>query len=245
MSTQFNLLTEGKIPNYPNKIYADLFKVKQWRNLKVASKEGVDEVLIDCLDQVVDFPRTGIIKSVRELTPMDIKYLFFQQRVQCIGAEVNVDYTCNSCAVEGEEPKHTPSKIDMAKSIKEIYLKDKIKEDSFGSIKFRVPTFTDMKDYQEKLTRYLETIKDDGDPDFSESDLEMLAYYIYIKEPNMENFAEFKEFILDQEGTFLKAVGAFIGKTYHGFETITSVKCRHCNKVGEVTVPLDVGFFLE
>ena len=260
----FELLTNGKLDNYPKNVYAGLFKVRHWRDLGIATDEGLMKVLADCLDDVIDFEKTGIIKTVRELTTEDVLYLFFQQRLTGIGDKFNINYTCGKCDVKFSYP------LSM-KVIEENKLQEKLDFPVKYDLKLRVPSFQNMQDFGNALMNYMNdnTKKDykievkemvnDGEPDvegkvntkevstweFDEEYFDLVSYYPYIANLDFRDIKEYLDFILDQDGPIIKYFDDFRSKISHGFKTDTKIKCKHCGEEESITIPIDPSFFLE
>ena len=137
MYHEINLVSNGKIEDYPVIIPIKILKVKHWEQLVEASEgsdEVLDSVLTSVLNDLVDWSKVKGINSVDDLTISDRLKLFFFERVNSKGTAYGIQYKCSNC---GEISETT---LDI-KDIKENKLKNKISltEKSSSGLTLRIP----------------------------------------------------------------------------------------------------------
>ncbi|MGA2434105.1 MAG: hypothetical protein ABSG25_02345 [Bryobacteraceae bacterium] len=163
------LISNGMVENYPKVVYMRTIRVKHIRDLIFASEQTEDvygKVLTSVLDSLINFERTGFIKTSDELSMIDRQKLVVWQRVNSKGLNYTIPFTCPKCE---EESENTFSIKDMD----EIKLKSKIvnktikyfvNEDendfSFGNYYELILGFPTRKDYL-RIKGYIDSYKKD------------------------------------------------------------------------------------
>lgn len=250
---EFDLLSNGNIENYPKKVFMKTFKVRHWRDLEISTDEGVDKVLTECLDDVIDFEKTGFVKTSSDLTVNDRKYLFFQQRGSCLGSDIRGDATCDKCE------KKFPIVISLTK-IKEEKLNHKVKPIEKNGIRLSVPVASKTMEINQKIQDWLhdgidskyatlktykdEITKEDKQIKVVDDDIIEKLFEWNFFDQDFSNVEEFLDFYMDLEGTVLNFVAEYKVLSYHGFDNKLDFTCKHCGASNGREVPLDIKFFL-
>src|SRR5271157_6069335 len=110
------LVSNGMVEGYPKSVYMRTIRVKHIRDLIFAAEQTneVDgRVLTSVLDSLINFEKTGFIKTSDELSMIDRQKLIIWQRVNSKGQEYVVPYKCPKC---GEETENTFKIKDMVES---------------------------------------------------------------------------------------------------------------------------------
>jgi len=164
------LSSNGMLPNYPRFIWIGYILLKHWKDLYIASKgssDAFEDVLTGVLDSVIDWDKTGFIKTSDKLTLPDRQKLFFWQRINCKGPEVTLLFKCGSCGELNEV------KVDLT-TINEDRIKQKIKNEKIeiNDVKYnlKVPVREDLL----KLNKLLNEYKFNA--------FKKLSNYLYINE---------------------------------------------------------------
>jgi hypothetical protein len=121
---EIQLVTNGMVENYPKVVYMQTIRVKHIRDLIFASEQGDEsygKVLTSVLDSIINFDRTGFIKSSDELSMTDRQKLVIWQRLNSKGDKYSLPFECPECH---EETENTFSIKDMD----EVKLKNKVVE---------------------------------------------------------------------------------------------------------------------
>lgn len=243
LKMDYELLSNGMLENYPKKVVLkENFKVKHWMNFEsVSGGEAIEDMLTDALDSIIDFEKTGLIKSSSELTMNDRKYLFFVQRIVCKGYDFNVKI--EQCDKE-ECKKGFEAKLSL-EDLKEEKIKSKFKKDTLLNLQLYPPTYNRIKEYNKLLTDY-KAVKQkyltDG-LDFKFGIPNLLLKYPFLAKNEM-GVDEYLDWILEQDAKVLKYVDEYIINTYHGFKRDVKIKCPHCQTMNERMIPIELDFFL-
>jgi len=101
-----NLLTNGKIKDYPAVIPMKIMKIIHYKELKNASQFDdhiFESTASSVLNNLIDWNRLdGSIKTVDDLTPSDRLKLLFFQIVNSKGGELNYTWECGDCETKNE-----------------------------------------------------------------------------------------------------------------------------------------------
>lgn len=171
---RIELSSNGMLPSYPKCVWMDYMKIRDWKNLYIASKassEAFDDVLTSVLDGIIDWEKTGFIKTSDKLTLPDRQKLFFWQRINCKGPEVSLLFKCDN----PECDQLNEVKIDLT-TVNEEKIKQKVKLESINingeKYKLKVPVREDLV----KLNRLLK--------EYKYAAFKKINEYLYIEEIN-------------------------------------------------------------
>jgi hypothetical protein len=236
---EFKLLTAGMINDYPKSLTGKTFRIKHWKNLSFAGKEGVYDVAEENLNDVINWTDCPI-KSASELTPEDFEYVIIQQYIYSRGDSLKLSYHCSSCN------KPNPLDIKLVKDAKEFYLSNKVNktEDVFIDkekvFTMRIPLRKHQKEF---LARLLEH-KNAGSEEINEQLLDTLQYMPYIEpEGKYNTVKEFLDWFDEQDSRVLQFLEIFKLKIAHNLNCIKKVKCS-CGNEEELDIPLSLDFFI-
>lgn len=238
---EVKLLTNGVFEYFPKYVYMKTFKVKHIRMLDVASDEGVNEVLTEILDDVIDFEKTGIIKSSSDLCIQDRLWLFFNQRVQFAGDVVKVNYKCNRCG------NYSQQNISL-KNLEEKYL-TKISDYSKFKYKLIMPSYRKYKEFEEEISNYIKSLDINNLPDFITKDetgnlsvsddfIKYLYVLLFIDGLNIENFVDKINFVMDMDINDLTVILKFAEEIKLDFKFYNYIKCPICGDEGKKEIPI-------
>lgn len=219
MYIKINSVTNGFLSNYPKFIFISYFKHKHWRELTLANdldNEAFEDVLTSVFDDVIDFEKTGFIKTSDELIVADRLKLFLFQIVNQKTDKLKLRYTCTNENCKGE----FDLTVDLL-SFKEIKLNKKVENlflDDEKRYYFKIPNREDFRNqakmvisYKERILEEIRKLREnfDGDEDDLKSEIKKLLdkFYIVYK----DNIKIVQDIDFDNYTTELIAVMGFIG----------------------------------
>jgi thiol-disulfide isomerase/thioredoxin len=226
------------INDYPKSLTGKTFRIKHWKNLSFASKEGIYDIAEENLNDVIDWTNCSI-KSAEELTPEDFEYLVIQHYIFSKGDSLKLSYHCSKC------DKQNPLEIKLVKDAKESYLQKRInrtediKLDGVKIFTVRIPLRKHQKEFFARMLEY----KNAGHENVDEI-LDILKYFPYIESEGKYNTVE--EFIVwfdELDSRILKPLEEFRLKITHSLDCNKKVKCS-CGHEEELEVPLSLDFFI-
>jgi len=137
----------------------DYFKHKHWRELAMSENldyDSFDDVLTSLLDDVIDFEKTGFIKTSDDLYNTDRLKLFLFQIVNSKYDSLKLKYRCSNENCMGEFD------IDInLLELKEIKLNKKIDKlwlDDEKKIFFKIPTRGEIREINKNIIYYKENV---------------------------------------------------------------------------------------
>lgn len=175
---QINSVTDGKVQNYPKVIFIGLFKNKHWRDLVMsydADDTAFDETLTAVFDDVIDFEKTGFVKTSSELFFPDRLKLFLFEMVQCRSETINLKYQCDKC---NESFTNAISLLTLKeKKLRKKFEKDYLFPDDI-TVYLEMPKTIDkqkltdiIRNYKVEVYEKIKKLKEDFDlEDLSEED---------------------------------------------------------------------------
>lgn len=155
MSVRINSLSNGLLDGYPAFIYIDFFKQKHWRELSLTEGldyDAFDDVLTGVFDDVIDFEKTGFIKTSDELLNADRIKLFLFQIVNAKSEILKLRYVCSNESCKGE----FTFDVNLM-NLREIKLKkrlDKIYIDGEKKIYYKLPSKLEISLLNKMINEY-------------------------------------------------------------------------------------------
>jgi len=278
MIHKIDLSTNGKIENYPKCVYTNIFKNKHWRELTLAynaeDPKVFDRVLISCLNDVIDFEKTGFIKDAGKLKSNDIFKIYIFQFGNGKSESLDLLYPCNNENCE----KNISVKVDVFEEIKEnklkIKLKDiKIKLNEEKNIGLKIPSRDDEEQYDKMVTEYKEgiienirkkeiddidkfleenylkkindEIKTIHDIELNDWALNMSSLIMFIEDISFNNIKDFLDWIDNLDSNITKEILNNLEKIKFGFELSKKFECPLCDKKYEFDLPMIPRFFFQ
>jgi hypothetical protein len=214
MYAKIDLLTNGMIENYPKSVYMDNIRVRHFKDLILASKvseEAFNDVLTSVFDDLIDFEKTGFIKTTDELSFPDRQKLFYWQRINSKGSKFQITINCPRCE------KDFDFTIDLLK-IKENRLENKIKEkivkDEENNLELRLgmPNRLDHIEMNKFIKNYKENVFQQIEKMLYVEDIELLENELKSKDfsSKKEMLTQFSgKKIVDDKGNFTEALNEF------------------------------------
>ncbi len=169
MFYDIDLLSNGKIKNYPKFIPMGIIKIYHYKELKNASQfddETFEIVVSSVLNSMVDWTRVKEINTVDQLTPNDRLKLLYFQIINSKGGEFQYTWTCP------DDGQQNIKKVDV-KDLEEIKLKKEINDIEYTSdngikLIISIPRMSDtmrldlkIKEYREKVFEKIKVYTED------------------------------------------------------------------------------------
>ncbi len=230
MYVKIDSITGGNLANYPKFIFIDYFKHKHWRELALCNnldENAFEDVLTSVFDDVIDFEKTGFIKSSDELINLDRIKLFLFQTVNGKTDTIKLKYVCTNEECKGE------FSIDInLLGFKENKLKKRVENlwlNDSKDIYYTIPSRCVVRDNYYKIIHFKEDIMDmirkvkEGEED-DEKKKELIKgileknYLISLKD-NILDISVIHDFEFDNYTNELVALMNFIGgKEFNSLE---------------------------
>lgn len=164
MYFEIDLLTDGKIKNYPRTIPMKIMRIGHYKELKNAAEfdyEVFEPIMTSVLNNLVDWSRVEYIKTVDDLTKEDRLKLLYFQIINSKGGELTYTWECGSCDTENKmeyDLVHI-EEIKLNKSIEDIEYKssnDKTVIITHPITRIHIRLDNKLRTYREKAFKEIE-----------------------------------------------------------------------------------------
>jgi hypothetical protein len=238
-----NLLSNGKFDYFPKQVYMDIFRLEHLIKLSICDDSVRDDVITECLDDVIDFEKTGVIKTSADLSIFDRVYLMLMQRIELQGTEMEMIVKCGNCGARNTVI------LDFTK-VKEIFVKNVYNVDYVNLV---VPSYSRVRYINKVFNSFIEGLSDSDKEKYLDEDGSLKTAYLIYR--NFLYYMKDYDEYLDRLDIVFEKLGSMSGKFINDFRKFTesclgrleyneTYKCISCGNVRKVEYDFgDVNFF--